>query len=113
MRTGPCPPENSARKGSVNLFDFHFRFDVAVIEEVYVHFRYAIFEGNHGNDVVQRQQTVALDLRVDAAGPGNVRDLRDFRVHNDRQLERLRRAEDSDCFLFQEIGNGRKWKWWK
>ena len=54
--------------GSVNLLDFHFRIDVAMIEEVdvdFLHFRYAIFVRNHGNDIVQRQQTVALDFRVD------------------------------------------------
>jgi hypothetical protein len=49
----------------VDLLDLHFRVNVAVIQKVDVDFLdsgNAIFERQHGNDVVQRQQTVTLDF---------------------------------------------------
>lgn len=52
----------------VDLFHFHFRINVAVIEKIYVglfHLHTALRMRNHRNDIVQCQQTIALNLRVD------------------------------------------------
>ena len=58
---------------SVNLLNFHFRVDIAVIEEVNVdllNFRYAVLVRDYRYNVVQRQQTLALDLRVHVLAHG-------------------------------------------
>lgn len=59
--------------GSVNLFDFDFRVDVAVVEKIdvdFLHFGNAVLVRDHGHDVVQRQQTVTLDFSVDVLAHG-------------------------------------------